>query len=225
MCRTRRAEYGESCSLGSTEAHRRNPLSVRDTMSRTSRRVIPVFYPMHSVAPSEGDAENPRPKFWSRASRFKAGEGAARAVILHRGFVSVLCGTFNRGRRGELPTWQQAEPGRDWLGVGRKSSAVKSSTMKGGQPLAGELKERRCQTAKTQCLWVRSGFCVRAPEIAHIRNIANERKLGRLERRTQSIGVLGVTSDSNATLLTKSLINAGRSAAAGVVAGAWLSTR
>jgi len=47
------------------------------------------------------------------------------------------------------------------------------------------------------------------------------RKLGRLERRTQSAGVLGVTSDSDATLSMKALINAGRSMAAGVVAGAW----
>ena len=140
------------------------------------------------------------------------------AVILSRGFASAISGSFNRGRRGELPTWQQAEPGRDWLGVGRKSPAVKSSTMKGPQGLAGESKERRCQTANTQRLRVRGGFCVRAPEIVRHRG---ERKLGRLERRTQGAGVLGVTSDSDATLSTKTLINAGRSMAAGVVAGAW----
>lgn len=46
--------------------------------------------------------------------------------------------------------------------------------MKGPQGLAGESKERRCQTANTQRLRVRGGFCVRAPEIVrHRKRAAN----------------------------------------------------
>jgi len=55
-----------------------------------------------------------------------------------------------------------SETGADNLGDLVKRETVKSSTMKGPQGLAGELGERRCQTANTQRRWVRGRFYVRS---------------------------------------------------------------
>lgn len=99
--------------------------------------------------------------------------------------------------------------------------AANSSTMKGPQGLAGELCRRRSRIAKVGSRWVRGCFHVRSPEMiaksfsSRDRNYASS---GELDIRLTS---LPVTRDSNVSCKVKEMANAGSSAAAGVVPGAW----
>jgi hypothetical protein len=61
-------------------------------------------------------------------------------------------GSFNLGQCRELvrsDTYDRATTG---LGDFVKREAAKSSTVKGGKPLTGQVIRRRCRTAKTSCL-------------------------------------------------------------------------
>jgi hypothetical protein len=96
-------------------------------------------------------------------------------------------------------------------------AGVNSSTMKGPQGLASEFCGRRCQTAKDFHRRVRGCFYVRSPEIT-INMVQTVRASGEVRMRWRS---LRVTPDSDVTSKTESMANAGSSAAAGVVPGAW----
>jgi hypothetical protein len=191
---TRRAGCLARGSPSSTEALRSNPLIGASERRRSAREPIPKFYPMD---------EDQLPVGWGRQRQTSVNHtGAAIAGGVTnppRGFgpkpvratrVKVPSGSFNLGRRGELPTWQQAGPGRDWLGDGAKHPAAKSSTMKGPKGLAGKQGRRRSRTAKSRRRWVRGCFCVLSPEIA-----PSGRKrcpAGRLEHTTPDLE--GITS-------------------------------
>ena len=101
------------------------------------------------------------------------------------------------------------------------ASIANSSTMKGPRGLAGESCGRRCRTAKDLSRWVRGCFYVRSPEIVTSPNATcggNYAGSGELDIRLSS---LPVTRDSNVIRMVKVITNAGSSAAAGVVTGAW----
>ena len=97
-------------------------------------------------------------------------------------------------------------------------AGVNSSTMKGPQGLASEFCGRRCQTAKDFHRWVRGRFYVRSPEISINIVLQTMHGSGELRIRWRS---LRVTPDSDVTRNSKNMANAGSSAAAGVVPGAW----
>jgi len=97
-------------------------------------------------------------------------------------------------------------------------AGVNSSTMKGPQGLASEFCGRRCQTVKDFHRRVRGCFYVRSPEITI--NIVVQTMRGSGERCIRWRYVR-VTPDSDVTRKTESMANAGSSAAAGVVPGAW----
>ena len=95
---------------------------------------------------------------------------------------------------------------------------VNSSTMKGPQGLASEFCGRRCQTANDFHRRVRGRFYVRSPEITI--NIVVQTMCGSGELRIRWRYVR-VTPDSDVNREMKNMANAGSSAAAGVVPGAW----
>ena len=96
---------------------------------------------------------------------------------------------------------------------------MKSSTTKGPQGLASQFNERRCQTVKTQRRRVGERFYVRFPEIMSRKAHGN---YGVREDVHTTMVSLGRRPDSDVTRWTKTMTNAGRSVATGVVAGAWL---
>lgn len=64
--------------------------------------------------------------------------------------VKVPSGSFNVGRRGELPASREAEPGRNQARrSGEKSPTVKSSTMKGPEGLAGHVQSETVPNGET----------------------------------------------------------------------------
>ena len=140
----------------------------------------------------------------------------SRCKILSRGFGPSRF--VQPGWRGELPAWRQAEPVIPDRGLPANPAGVNSSTMKGPQGLASEFCGRRCQTAKDFRRRVRGCFYVRSPEITSNHHGANDAGSGELRIRWRS---LRVTPDSDVTRKTKNMANAGSSAAAGVVPGAW----
>jgi hypothetical protein len=95
---------------------------------------------------------------------------------------------------------------------------VNSSTTKGPKGLASEFCGRRCQTAKDFHRRVRGCFYVRSPEITI--NIVVQTMCSSGEQRIRWRYVR-VTPDSDVTRKTEKMTNAGSSAAAGVVPGAW----
>ena len=103
--------------------------------------------------------------------------------------------------------------------------AANSSTTKGPRGLAGESCERRSRIVKDLGRWVRGCFYVRSPEMRAVllstrpRNYAGS---GELDIRPTS---LPVTRDSNVSREMKGMTNAGSSAAAGLVPGAWNESR
>jgi hypothetical protein len=62
-------------------------------------------------------------------------------------------------------------------GVRTKHPTANSSTMRGGKPLAGKHRRRRCRTAKNPHRRVRGRFLVRSPEIARPVPRTGRRKL------------------------------------------------
>ncbi len=97
--------------------------------------------------------------------------------------------------------------------------AANSSTTIGPQGLAGESCGRRCRTANGSNRWVRGCFYVRPPEIC-----GNRRgKLCRVGRLGHTAWTSPGERDSDVIRKMKEMTNAGTSAAAGVVSGAWIS--
>jgi hypothetical protein len=130
--------------------------------------------------------------------------------------------------RSTCPTWGASSlvTGRTEVDLPRgplaNPAAVNSSTMKGPRGLVGELCGRRCRAAKDLGWWVRGGFYVRPSEMpvlsvtTHGRNYAGS---GELDIQPT---FLPVTRDSDVIRKVEELTNAGSSAAAGVVTGAWI---
>jgi hypothetical protein len=99
--------------------------------------------------------------------------------------------------------------------------AVNSSTMKGPRGLAGESCGRRSRIAKDLSRWVRGCFHVRSPEmIAESQTICDRNYAGSGELDIR-LKFLPVTRDSDVSRKVKGMANAGSSAVAGVVPGAW----
>lgn len=112
---------------------------------------------------------------------------------------------------------------RTRFGVGTKTPTVKSSTMRGAKALASESDRRRCRTAKNLLLMGKGGasvFC--PPKSSGWCSASPWRKLCRAGRRGHTATGPWVTplSDVNDRMEVKA--NTGTTAAAGVVAGAWL---
>jgi hypothetical protein len=97
-------------------------------------------------------------------------------------------------------------------------AGVNSSTTKGPQGLASEFCGRRCQTAKDTPSTGKGMLLRSIPRNHHQHCGANDAGSGELCIRWRS---LRVTPDSDVTRKTKNMANAGNSAAAGVVPGAW----
>lgn len=134
-------------------------------------------------------------------------------------------GVRGHGPRSTWPTWGASSlvtgrTGGDLLrGLLESPAAANSSTMKGPRGLVGELCGRRSRTAKDQSRWVRGCFYVRSPEMVVLKNgDRNYAGSGELDIRLSS---LPVTRDSNVSREVEVMTNAGSSAAAGVVTGAW----
>ena len=96
--------------------------------------------------------------------------------------------------------------------------AANSSTMRGLRRLAGEPCGRRCRTAKGASRWVRGCFHVRSPEMVADSCDRNYAGSGELDIR---LALLPVTRDSDVSRKVEMMTNAGSSAAAGLVPGAW----
>lgn len=99
--------------------------------------------------------------------------------------------------------------------------AVNSSTMRGPRGLAGESCRRRSRMAKDLSRWVRGCSYARSPEMiaeSMTTRDSNDAGSDELDIRLTS---LPVTRDSNVSCKVEEMTNAGSSAAAGVVLGAW----
>ena len=140
---------------------------------------------------------------------------------------NTVQGVRSLGLRSTCPAWGASSlvtgrTGGDLpRGLLANPAAVNSSTMKGPRGLAGESCGRRSRMAKDFSRWVRGCFHVRSPEMidesitTHDRNYAGS---GELDIR---LTFLPVTRDSDVSRKVKGMANAGSSAAAGVVPGAW----
>ena len=197
----RRAGCTETCSSSSTEACRSNPDALH------ALRVIPTFYPIHF---EQGRCGHPLADVNARAvmfrSRCKSCPGdSSRSVRL----------TWLAWGASSLATGGTGHPDR---ALPANPAGVNSSTMKGPQGLASEFCGRRCQTAKDSHRRVRGRFYVRSPEITINIFGANDAGSEELCIRWRS---LRVTPDSDVNRKTKNMANAGSSAAAGLVPGAW----
>ncbi len=163
---------------------------------------------------------------FSRLPLFKAGEVVSMSSLTTK-TRNPAQGVRSPGLRSTCPAW-----GASSLATGRTGgdlprgplanpAAVNSSTMKGPRGLAGESRGRRCRTANGVGRWVRGCFHVRSPEMVtqpsgwSDRNYAGS---GELDIRPPP---LPVTRDSDVSCEVKRVANAGSSAAAGLVPGAW----
>ncbi len=137
-------------------------------------------------------------------------------------------GVRSLGLRSTRPAWgvSSLATGRTGVDLLRgplaNPVAANSSTMKGPRGLAGEACRRRCRMANDLSRWVRGCSYARSPEMIAMcaamlrdRNYAGS---GELDIRLAS---LPVTRDSDVSCMLKVMTNAGSSAAAGVVLGAW----
>lgn len=138
-----------------------------------------------------------------------------------------VLGIRSLGLRLTCPAW-----GASSLATGRTGGdllrgplanpvAVKSSTMKGPRGLAGESCRRRCRMAKNLSRWVRGFFYVRSPEMFAESITTRERNYAGSGELDIRLAFLPVTRDSDVSCKMKEMANAGSSAAAGVVPGAW----
>ena len=100
-------------------------------------------------------------------------------------------------------------------------AAVNSSTTKGPRGLVGELCGRRCRAANDLGRWVRGCFYVRSPEMLVLSAMTFERNYAGSDELDIRPSSLPVTRDSDVIRKVKEMTNAGSSAAAGVVTGAW----
>jgi hypothetical protein len=132
--------------------------------------------------------------------------------------------------RSTCPTWGASSlvTGRTEVDLPRgplaNPAAVNSSTMKGPRGLVGESCGRRCRAANDIGRWVRGCFYVRSPEMRVVSVTTHERNYagsGEPDIRPTS---LPVTRDSDVIREMEEMTNAGSSAAAGVVIGAWIWT-
>jgi hypothetical protein len=158
---------------------------------------------------------------FSRPSFTKAGE------VFSMKMRNPVQGVRGHRPRSTCPAWgvSSLATGRTGVDLLRgplaNPVAANSSTTKGPRGLAGESCERRSRIVKDLGRWVRGCFYVRSPEMravllsTHSRNYAGS---GELDIRSTS---LPVTRDSNVSREMKGMTNAGSSAAAGLVPGAW----
>jgi hypothetical protein len=180
---TRRAEYAETCSLGSTEATQSNPAgfvsqpSNPEFLSDCEARMRATRTNLDEII-HQGRRGSKRVRGPWTANPVRGTRALLGRVRVTRLAWGVIVG------RPTIPGGL-ARRSRDI-----KSATMKSSTMKGSQELASESNERRCQTAKTQRRRVGECFYVRFPEIA-LRAVARGRKLWRPGGRTYDVGVIG----------------------------------
>lgn len=73
-------------------------------------------------------------------------------------------GSFNASQRGEHGFGDEDHPGPASRRPVASPLAVKSSTTKGPQGLAGERQGRRCRTVNAPIRSVRQSFCILLPE-------------------------------------------------------------
>ena len=136
-------------------------------------------------------------------------------------------GVRGRAPRSTCPAW-----GASSLATGRTEAdllrgplanpaAVNSSTMKGPRGLAGESCRRRSRTAKDLSRWVRGCFHVRSPEMVSASHATLSRNYAGSGEPDIRLTFLPVTRDSDVSCEIEEMTNAGSSAAAGVVPGAW----
>ena len=208
----------------STEASSSNPTIRSDSLFGEQRECS-----IESArGPKQTRAMRKYLETFSRPLFTKTGEVFAMKELLTSMMRNPVQGVRGHRPRSTCPAWGVSSLATDRTagdllrGSLANPATTNSSTTKGPRGLAGELCRRRSRIANGFGWWVRGCFYVRPSEMIAELLVAtcNRNYAGSGELDIQP-NPLPVTRDSDVIRKVKDLTNAGSSAAAGVVSGAW----